>query len=68
MADSARIQYNVENVFEEYSREVRKMSIKVNGRSVWMDWNTNESARPGVSNSLNTDDNDAKEQVCCPIC
>ena len=29
--------YNVEHVFEEDGREVRKMPIKVNGDAIWVD-------------------------------
>ncbi len=31
------IQYNVEHVFEENGREVRKMPILVNGQTMWVD-------------------------------
>ena len=33
----SEIQYNVEHVFEEDGREVRKMPIKVNGETLWVD-------------------------------
>ena len=36
-SQGSEIQYNVEHVFEEDGREVRKMPIKVNGETLWVD-------------------------------